>query len=58
MLPTGQLFTLGNPEDIPAEDFVTDQDVVNNNLDLLKSSSILNIGQSCLFFVLNKHCEK
>ncbi len=25
---TGQLFTLGNPEDVPAEDFVADQDVV------------------------------
>ena len=24
----GQLFTLGNPEDVPAEDFVSDQDVV------------------------------
>ena len=26
---SGQLFTLGNPEDVPAEDFVADQDVVN-----------------------------
>ena len=28
-LVSGQLFTLGNPEDVPADDFVTDQDVVS-----------------------------
>ncbi len=26
----GQLFTLGNPEDVPADDFVSDQDVVRH----------------------------
>jgi hypothetical protein len=31
-LVPGQLFTLGNPEDVPAEDFVTDQDVVRSRV--------------------------
>ena len=36
---SGQLFTLGNPEDVPAEDFVSDQDVVRKT-DFLEWSHI------------------